>query len=708
MSKGKKGSQGGKPRPQGRIDGDPFHSAVNRIPLPRPSVLADVDKDILPWELFGDGKAFGHDHLLHDRWSGTVELEIVVRTPLVYGQQVRPRGKNGPAIVSVPMYDGKPFIPSTMLKGAMSRAYETLTASRFRLFDRHDQALTYRVDPAAANGLYGGRVLVDPETKEISVEVFKGDDKTPFAYFSDVKPRDFHSNAEYDDAGRLSALSVSAIPSGSKVTVHARKIRGKLIVTSVRLKDRWVQLLGAPEDSEKPHVLEGYLCRTTPDGKRVSELFGTKKYERLFFHSVDEAKAPEVLPVDRDTYERYCNVLRAYVTYSDEPGGDKHLLNRAAQRLKDDPDGLLHDGDLVFVLPRGKGEDHFSEFDILPTMVGRRPYDCSPRELAEKQGVAPLRSAREASPADRLFGYVVDSPAKDAKRGNVAYRGRIVFGPIETTDVRVVNEDKKGQPLHHLLPVLLSPKLSSARRFITDSQGATPMKGKRTLMRGEYFSKGQFLGAAAYPVHRPLLNLNSLPKATTQANGLPSSDKVHLYVESYISPKSRMRCQITVTNLSSEELGLLLWLLTPENLVPKRERAAHTTGCLRMGLGKPLGLGAFEVRVAEGGLRVRRGQQQVADYVSLNGVFGMGSEDVSPEPFNLRIPGDLDERSWVQAFQRAAYGYSSGRVRYMTLDENKKNNVPDPKTGKPRLGYGLSPQDLWGEKQGVELEVPMK
>ena len=40
--------------------------------------------------------------------------------------------------------------PGTMVKGMLSRAYEVLTASRFRVFEEHAKPLTYRADVADA------------------------------------------------------------------------------------------------------------------------------------------------------------------------------------------------------------------------------------------------------------------------------------------------------------------------------------------------------------------------------------------------------------------------------------------------------------------------------------------------------------------------------------------------------------------------------
>ena len=67
----------------------------------------------------------------------------------------------------------------------------------------------------------------------------------------------------------------------------------------------------------------------------------------------------------------------------------------------------------------------------------------------------------------------------------------------------------------------------------------------------------------------------------------------------------------------------------------------------------------------------------------------------------------LDEEIWIQAMQRAAYGYDDGvEVRYMSLDENKANNQTNSKTGEPQEGRGLSPTDLCGSSPSIKTYRP--
>ena len=55
-----------------------FHSAVNRIPVPRQSVHNLVAEGMLPKDIFGDHAAPGHDRLANEGWSGTIDLEMTV------------------------------------------------------------------------------------------------------------------------------------------------------------------------------------------------------------------------------------------------------------------------------------------------------------------------------------------------------------------------------------------------------------------------------------------------------------------------------------------------------------------------------------------------------------------------------------------------------------------------------------------------------
>ena len=735
-------------------DFEPFHSAVNRIPVLRNIATRAAALGNLSPELFGEKQFIpGHDRLCADRWSGSIDLEMIVRTPLVFGEQ-----KDGD--VGLPLDDdGRPVVPPTMVKGMISRAYETLTCSRFRVFgdvenrsgrrrtkNDHSELLTYRADPAAANNLLPGRVF-EQENGGLAVEILDGFGKNARVALIRDDLNDGHGAIACTNHPDIRPGPGSRINPQQVFTRFRRLTRhGEMIeVQLTQWKDlkggRHLMVTGVWQDDDrlekffdidsgtdiKTFNVWGYPCRTSPEGRTARELFGDDKkgraarelfgddkkgktYERFFFKSTREGRSLDgtVLPLNPDHVTRYATVLRSYSAQQQAPGGDEHLLNRAAATHPAPSDNALSVGDLVFVrLDRtyASGGDEIPDdarvMDILPTMVGRRPYSRSPRELAAAQGVLPLTKSTEASAADRLFGYVVPDADDGAKGGDVAYRGRLSFGVVDASEARVSREKKKLSPL-------LSPKTSSARRFLTTDSGTTPLSGGKPLPRSEYFAPGQFLGAAAYPVHRRLvegkdLDKSGFPAQATRAPVLNGREQdnaaVRLTARSWMKTGSVLRCTMFFSNLGRDELAALIWVLTPRNLVPNNEKEdAGAVGHLRMGLGKPLGLGALEVSIAKNGLRAIRGSDLAESYANLDGCLGLDTPVIGVEDFPLPNEKILLATPWVRAMQRAAFGYSDGApVRYMSLEENRANNQTEPRSGDPREGYGQSPTSLLAE-----------
>lgn len=697
-------------------DFEPFHSAVNRIPVLRRSGERLADAGRLPKSLFKDHEPLGHDRLHADRWSGSIDLEMIVRTPLVFGEQ-----KDGN--VDLPLDgDGHPIVPPTMVKGMISRAYETLTCSRFRVFGDHSRQLTYRADAANALRLIPTRVIEINEDGGLLIELLRGDTVVNGAEYNDNGDRPYpvmlaaslqdgnkgHARfAPGFNMDRLRAmtqherqvrcnLKLCLHPSGGHYAywqvTHLYDNLGKPI--SVFDINDSVRTAGSLED------VTGYVYRTAADSDRASQVFQRKHDERVFF---DISEQPERISVAPHVVDSYRRVVESYSEQREEKALQKGMLPNRFTNV--DPSDLLHVGSLMYAL---LSEDETRVVELVPTMIGRRPYSRSPRELAAAQGVLPLTKAVEASAADRLFGYVVPDAEDGATGGGVAYRGRLSFGVVDASEASVSHEEKRLSPL-------LSPKTSSARRFLTDASGATPSKGKNPLPRSEYFAPGQLLGAAAHPVHRGLvqgkgLDGSKFPAQATRAPVLDGREQdnaaVRLTVRSWIETGSVLRCTMLFSNLSQDELAALIWVLTPRNLVPSNEKKdPGAVGYLRMGLGKPFGLGVLEVSIAKNGLRAVRGGDLAESYVNLDRCLGLATPIVGVENFPLPNEALLLKTPWVKAMQRTAFGYSDGRpVRYMSLKENKANNQTDHKTGNPKEGYGQSPTDLSEEPTPINIK----
>ena len=706
----------------------PFHSAVNRIPVLRPKVLDLVDRKALPADLFGDQEPPAHDHLSSERWSGSIDLELTVRTPLVYGEQ---RGNPGGGTqVEIPTdQQGRVVFPGTMVKGMLSRAYEVLTASRFRVFEEHAKPLTYRADVADALRLVPVRVVeVKANDGGIIVELLRGstgDGEAEYKDQFDDRPFPIMLAASLQDGGRGHAKRGSGFNETQfrAMTRHENKVRCDLALCLHPRGGHYAywQVVGLYDGQGNPvcafdarndidvvgerNDVTGYVYRTARDGDQASDVFPRKHDERVFF---DLSESPDRLEVDRSAVEAYRGVVDSYGQQREE--NDLQPGMRPNRFTGVDSESLLHVGSLAYAV---LSDDETAVEELVPTMVGRRSYSVSPRSLAEEQRVAPLGSAAEASAADRLFGYVVSDTRKGAEDGDVASRGRLIFGQVDTSSVVLSRDETSIAPL-------LSPKPASARRFLTGIEGGTPMKKgggdkenqkkERVLRRSEYFRSGQYLGVAAHPVHRSILGSEKFPASATQAprqEGVRQDNhQIHSVVKTWIRPGSVLCCRMRFENLTGNELAVLVWLLEPANLVPASEQNAEKSkvGYLRVGLGKPLGLGAVEVRMAKDGLRAVSvgGDNGLSKaYQDLSGCLGLSEVITDPKGFSsvlnrFRFP-------WVEAFQRASFGYSDDKpVRHMLLNENQENNKVDS-NGKPKVG--LSPTDLFGEEDSKPLWV---
>ncbi len=723
---------------------EPFHSAVNRIPVLRTASSRLAQQNKLPSELFSDEMAVGHDYLAPKRLSGRIDLKLTVHTPLVYGEQTR--DASGRSSVAIPLSNGNPFVPPTMVKGMISRAYEALTCSRFRVFgaledqkgerrvsDDHKTRLTYRSDPASALSLVPLRVVHVHDDGSCDIHLLRGD--------TDVNSNPIERGVEYPT---MHAASLQAEREGhcrplksletiKKLTQHRAKItchmslclhgdRGK----GARYAYWQVTHVQDPTTREFIHLFEvnslvtvvdrlenvtGFVCRTTAPSDRPRMLFPRKHDERVFFDISDTG--PERVTVDKTVAEAFQVVVDSYVHLREQEkklSAKLHPHNMYSYEAHTTEHCRpLTAGDLAFAVVR-EGEDGESLVEeIVPMMIGRRAYAESPESLAKAQRVAPLSSKEEASAADRLFGYVI-SDSKGQHGGDVALRGSLSCGPVDFLLPDNIPFDSVSQESYSLAP-LLSAKPSSARRFLTSPSGGIPTDAERRhLARGEYYSRGQLLGAAAFPTHRLLLGKRGFPTSATQrlpVEGMrQDNDKVALTVDSWIKPGSILTCSLTFSNITRSELGALLWILNPRNLVPESERDdAKAVGFLKMGLGKPLGLGAIEVRAT--GLHVRTNEETAKRYESLDGCIGdLETTAANLSEYPLPFEENLLKTPWVRALQRSAFGYGDGiPVRYMTLSENKENNQTDFKTGRPKSGRAQSPASLAG-RDPQPLEVP--
>ena len=743
-----------------------FHSSVNCIPVLRTSVQKPVPDSTkggaqsdsaypnLPETIatfLSDKLPAPLDHLGTDTYSGSLRLTIEVMTALIFGNQKKSKGK--PSEISIPIdpTTGNPFIPPTMIKGMISNAYERLTASRFRVFGKHNAILTYRADLAAALGLvpvrlndnyelgtHRGTLLYGPGhalyAKLLTHEIDDKDNKKPLSLFKDSHAWD-------------------TLQHGELIDFMAKKIEDAYIVTQIKARgDKAYSRLKVPDwvsnsnSEETAHT--GWFYSTTPDNllKAGKSIFTSKLSERIFFDDPLSNQEINIDPVVAETYDR---ILHSYSYDSKDPRSKKpttpnrFVIDRAGNK---DIGPINHSGLLAYARLQGK-----KVVELMPTQVGRRNYSRSPRRLAQAQGVLPVSDAIEASPADHIFGFNPKGPQAPGNQPNKQLsklKGRITISAVDTSSAPHNNKRFNLRPL-------LTPKTSSARRFLTDVSGHT-ISGRP---RPDYYAEGDQLGAASYGFRRKdaeqkkgkdaeqtnernrhpyYATLESYEKEQLEEN--PSKQKktnpeIYSTADTWIPRSSTFHCTIHFEGLQKEELWTLLWILDSKLLgryaqkeqhLPEsdqEENAAPIEGYLRMGMGKPLGLGV--VRTSFSALScVKTASPEdgdvfglVDDYKSLEGCLGVidPEKDELNEDWKKEFFKDaedfyqvLSSTPWCKAFLRSCLGYpDTTDVRYMTLSENKQNN----KTkfdGKIQSGRGHAPRPLAADNWDEALKIPKK
>ena len=679
------------------------------------------------------------DHLGIDTYSGSLRLTIEVMTALIFGNQNKSKGK--PTEISIPIdpTTGNPFISPTMIKGMISNAYERLTASRFRVFGDHNTTLTYRADPAAALGLvpvrlddnydlgtHRGKLLYGPEhalyAKLLTHEIDDEENKKPLLVLKGSHVWDILKHGELID-------------------FMAKKIEDAYIVTQIKARaDNVYSRLNVPDwvtesdSDETEHT--GWFYSTTPDHllKAGKSIFDSKLSERIFFNPLSNTEI-EIDPVVTETYDR---IVRSYSYDSTDPTSrtptkpNRFVIDRAGNK---DIDPINHSGLLAYARLQGK-----KVVELMPTQVGRRNYSRSPRSLAQAQGVLPASNMIEASPADHLFGFTPQDPQTPTNQPSKqlsALRGRITISAVDTSNT--TRHDKKLN-----LRPLLTPKMSSARRFLTDASSQT-ISGRP---RPDYYSEGDQLGAASYGFRRKdaeqknemnrhpyYATLESYKKEQLEENPnrqQKTNPDIYSTADTWIPRSSTFHCTIHFEGLQKEELWTLLWILDSKLLGQYAQESQHQPesdqgessapmeGYLRMGMGKPLGLGV--VRTSFSALSYVKTADDdafalVDDYEDLEGC--LGAPDPEKDTLNEEWRNEffaeaegfyrlLSSTPWCKAFLRSCLGYPGKTdVRYMTLSENKQNNKTDS-DGRVKSGRGHAPRPLAADNWDEALKIPKK
>lgn len=682
-----------------------FHSSVNRIPrLPE---LAQKE-DPVNREIYTTGPALPLDHYSKaDRLSGRFTIDLRAATPLIVGEQSTTGKLHEIAVQTI---GDTPYIPSTMIKGMLARAYETVSVSHFRVFEPHQDRLTYRTSPQQSLSLKPVRVEGVENKDGRKTLTLKLLDKT--LGFIPVKNRRLSGRGK--DKNKIvvkvrvkKKISDFSLKNGQLVTFFAVKTKSRLVVT---------HLFDLSEDNRVSEIIEydgsvpesgsyqGYVYITTDHAqleKRKTN-FGEKWSERIFVIP----KTDHYLKAGHSVAEGYACILSSYQQLQEDRQKKSKspvpVANVFARTGIDFP--LPEVGTLAYAVTESDGT---TVRELIPITVGRHAYSDSPQDLAERDKQLPAVSLTELSSTDRLFGAIPAGASSGSVQG---VRGRIRVGQVSEFKGTIGYSGTNAV----FLPPLLSPKPSSGRRFLVSREAVkSSLPSTRAAERRDgLFTDGYSLAEAAYPTHRDVLD-SSLEGVIKKHDALrdtsKDSENVRLRVRSWIQQGSTFSCDVHFEDLTKKELAFLIWALKPENLVPLEEQSnsddsakpgsGTPIGYHKIGIGKPIGLGALEVRIREGSFQLIETSTLAEKYLCLKGCLGTGYTHVGYDSIlgDAQI-GDLSRHPWILAFQRSAFGFSDKvPVRYMSLNENRSNNQTD-KHGNPKEKAGLSPEELWSSE----------
>lgn len=736
-----------------------IHAAANRIPVLRTNTALKNYPEL------NDREPASLDHFPAHTWSGSIRFSITAKTPLVYGSVDEETNS-----ISIPteILDGSsdtpkeiPVLPATMVKSMLSNAFERVTTSRLRIFGNYSDPLTYRTDPAASQKLIPA--IVDPskskallltgthprlaEVDILTKNRFEKRLQTIPVMRAATLRTEPGGQTEYAPGMTHESLLDMILPSNGAVS---RKIRFDAKLVNNGSYAYWfIYALYSDDDDERKQIFNenaltgedlgetltkqaGYVYLTTDpeDLGQHRRTFNKKVSERVFFIEDEQARKEVTIPQTTTDHpspiDRYLLTVQSYVdNWLDELERDpettrtpnRFIRQHKAPHLKPPPSFLAY----ILVSKDLSGDETVDT--IVPISIGRDAYALSPLTVARRANVAPPQNLSELSPADRLFGFVAHCDNMSQKTEEKSSLTPSFKGRIFVTKVDYAGGGGVANPSTLRLRPLLSPRPSSARRFLTRTNGANLNSVRIKVRRDQYFSHDpeQSLGATAYPVDRNAWE--SVDKKTgfpekalkRASDSLKTTSEVKKYVKAGTKFDATMRFEA----LTEFELAWLLWILDSANLVPRAERQkpmssapSDKVGYLRLGTGKPLGLGVVQIDLSPNGFQASEtiggntGTPSLfSAYTELTGC--LGTVVTTTDPAQFQVPKHYLKTPWVDAFQRSCFGYDDRfDVRHFTLDENKENNRTDSETGLPINGAGVEPGILWGSQSDVPIVVP--
>lgn len=527
-----------------------------------------------------------HDRTRPGTLTGTITVTLQAATGVLFlddsTKQQHPQGDAGHFLYSTRQVGGRVAPAITSIKGSLRSAYEAVTNSRMGVFGEHSQQLGERLPARAGAGLLPARLVRGEAGWELLVLRGDGDDRghraVAAAFVSTRLICSLSGLRSPQEVGRSDELLARYLAAdGLQVEAELCRVKHKQF-------DGWYATRVCPQgtrdwfENEVPRGwglggatqrATGYLMVTGPGTAR------RKHEERLAFDTRGEQR----LPLTPEIESMWKAVIKSYLDANglDANGrlrakdGSQNGVHPAAHLLDPKRRELYVEGRMLYVrMDKGRVTE------VHPVAIGRRLFDRSPRQITPDQ-VLPITRLADATPADRLFGFVAAS--KTQRSLDQAFAGRLRIRSIDATEASVREPVAGGVSLE----VLGGPK-PSQWRFYTRSQGQGGSQG--------YSHTDELRGRKVYWHHRDWKPSGTLRKAVVNDRGESMAqskqrDNQNRSVADWLQTGSKVTLQLEVRAADRGDVAALVWLLKAAS----GENPAH----LRMGYGKPLGFGSFSV-----------------------------------------------------------------------------------------------------------------
>jgi len=349
---------------------------------------------------------------------------------------------------------------------------------------------------------------------------------------------------------------------------------------------------------------------------------------------------------------------------------------------------------------------------LYPVIIAKELFSLDPKSILPKE-LRPANSMKDLSPADRVFGWVRQEEGCGSKG---SYKGNLRVHSVQCPDVPIDQIIYKFGDEGFPLNILGQPKPQQAKFYVAKDQ--TGQSLPQNIEKKDSYTQGQFLrGRKVYPhhanlpsqywnnpledrtqvnqdgyfqeyrrPHKPQLQENlrtrkSEPKLRSDGSfelnlAEEQRDDQNRSIQAWVKQNITFNLNIDVTNLSSVELGALLWLLA---LPPEHYH--------RIGGGKPFGFGSIRLDIDWDKTDLRKGKDWQQYYQSL---IPLQNEKPKDAEITISLFKKVFEEVYgnsqkfqdiplIQSFCRAAKGFDDGLpIHYPRARQQGQNGAVPP------------------------------